>query len=134
MGGGRLKKTVLWTNASPTASAGFVEQNVNLSKSLANYKYIGIKYSLNNIQSYINNATTVYWSVEEYIASSGTPKNHLALTAYNYSENTHYYYFRDTYPNSNTQIHFRPCYRLTPSGTTSSQPLADIPLEIIGLK
>lgn len=121
-GGGELKETTLWTNSSPTNS--FSAQDVTLSQSIDNYKYISVHYKrINSGDIY----SAVIYEKEEFKQLTGTdPLMFYGVLGYNSGGADCYRKF--TYL-TDTKIHF---YNATRGGGANSGLL--IPTKVCGLK
>ena len=121
---GALSATSLWTNSSPTSN--FSGQSVSLSSSIANYKYIGIKYrastSLTTEMEFLVTPATLQKSL------STANNNTLTFGARNSSNQR---YDRGVTYTSNTSLTFTEASRVNTSGTNNG---FCIPTKITGYK
>ena len=120
--GGKMSETVLWTNSAPTSN--FEAQNVTLSKSINDYKYIKIVWRF----STTNTATTSLLIPVSDIGSLGPYANDSLLM---FGSVPGSYYARAVYKVSNTSMNIGGAYALNTAGLSNN--LA-IPYQIIGLK
>lgn len=126
-GGGdaQYTETSLWTNQSPTGN--FSGQNVTLSDSIDNYKYVSIKYRASISVADEANVIVLVSDLKKSVGHNST--NHIAIeTGAQYSSGT-IISRMVTYVNSTT-IGFSMAYQL--NAATSNAGWA-IPLEILGL-
>lgn len=125
---GGMSETVLWTNSSPTSN--FATQNVTLSESIDNYKYIKFQIRPSRTNGQGNEIGCII-SVEDFKKTPYPPttqyNTHLAFGA----RNTNVEYTRAVWYVSDTQVHIEAAWQ---TGTTTSSPQVLIPLEIIGMR
>ena len=126
-GGGKYTETSLWTNANPSASAGFAAQTVTLSESIDNFKYIAFKYKFNNATDSILTSVFTVEDVKKSVLSTST---HHSVIELGIQDSSNYYLARPVGYVNSTSIQFLTSYRL--NGAASSANGA-IPLEILGL-
>ena len=125
-GGGKMKETVLWTNATPTSdfSAGYIDFSDNIS----NYKFISIKVRTN---INISDAIDYYYDVSQIanITSASTyPKIYIGY----YANST--FYYRDSFYQNDTRISISNCYYNKTNTTPATSNAAVIPVSISGWK
>ena len=127
-GGGRYNETSLWTNPSPTSD--FAGQEVTLSDSIENYKYIKINFAYATSYNTGKCNTSVVFSVDDFknmTYSTNDRHNIGALSVQNQSNTA---YNRILFYVSNTAVRFGTCYQ---QGTNTASNANSIPLEILGL-
>ena len=127
-GGGRYTETSLWTNQSP--SSDFAGQEVTLSDSIENYKYIKINYAYATSYNTGKCNTSIVVSVDDFknmTYSTNDRHNIGALSVQNQSNTA---YNRILFYVSNTAVRFGTCYQ---QGTNTASNANSIPLEILGL-
>lgn len=128
-GGQQYTETSLWTNSSP--SSAFSGQDVTLSESIDNFKYIAVKYKATTTSTSDSQMGTVIYKAED-IKKATSPSAALqpvgAFGNLN-ANNTNYFYRYIVYKGSTT-LYLSNSYSINASGNNTS--LA-IPLEILGL-
>ena len=122
-GGGKYTETSLWTNSSPTSD--FATQNVTLSDSIDNYKYIKIVW-----KAYKSATTTssVIVLVNDFKSFNYVANYTVGSLASNNSSNQPY--ARRYVYVSDTVIGFHDALRIYAAATSNDMA---IPLEILGL-
>lgn len=126
--GEQYTETVLWTNPSPTAS--FTAQNVTLSDSLSNYKYIGIKLAYGTSYNTGEYLTTILLTVADFRKGgydTSVRRNNMALGIISDANKS---YGRTVYYIDDTSVRFATCYQVASSTTANNNA---IPLEILGI-
>lgn len=120
-GGGTLTGTTLWTNSTPAVS--FVSQQITLSQSVENFRYIGIKYRA----SISNDATIeiILTPTDLQKSVSGSTEPRISMSA----NNSSYRYDRGVAYDNTTHITFGQANRN--GGTGNNNGLA-IPTEVTG--
>lgn len=128
-GGGRYTETSLWTNLSPTSN--FSGQDVTLSESIDNFKYIAVKFKSTTTSSSDSQMATVIYKVEDIKKATSPSAALQPVSAFGNlnSGNTNYNYRYIVYKGSTT-LFIANAYSINASGSNSA--LA-IPLEILGL-
>lgn len=128
-GGGRYNETSLWTNSSPTSNFG--GQDVTLSESIDNFKYIAVKFKSTTTSSSDSQMATVIYKVEDVKKATNPSAALQPVSAFGNlnSGNTNYNYRYIVYKGSTT-LFIANAYSINASG--SNNALA-IPLEILGL-
>lgn len=122
-GGGDLTETTLWTNSSPNSSASGI--TASLSSSIANYKYIGIRYKANTSSSASTSELIVKpENLRKSTAAASVPR--VAICSDNSSS---YFYVRGIVYGSDTSLSFTNALRVNTSGSDSS---LSIPTSIVG--
>lgn len=125
-GGGSLKETVLWTNASPTAA--FNNQTVTLSEDMTHFDYIKIIFLQNSSDTPLKYLTVIH-PVDEFantglsgsVISGGVGYNQsIAMWSRSYAHA------------SDTSVQFSKLLRM--SGTSAGSQNICIPQSISGLK
>lgn len=120
-GGGKYTETSLWTNSAPTSS--FAGQDVTLSESFDNYKYVKVRYKL----STTNNTEAALIVTSDDLKKSLGGDNQININFGGRTTTTRDRIIR--YVNTTT-LTFTVAYHLNGT-TTSTSDL--IPLEILGL-
>lgn len=128
-GGGKYTETSLWTNSSPTSN--FSGQDVTLSESIDNFKYIAVKFKSTTTSSSDSQMATVIYKVEDVKKATSPSAALQPVSAFGNlnSGNTNYNYRYIVYKGSTT-LFIANAYSINASGSNSA--LA-IPLEILGL-
>ena len=128
-GGGKYTETSLWTNPSPTSN--FSGQDVTLSESIDNFKYIAVKFKSTTTSSSDSQMATVIYKVEDIKKATSPSAALQPVSAFGNlnSGNTNYNYRYIVYKGSTT-LFIANAYSINASGNNSA--LA-IPLEILGL-
>lgn len=122
-GGGRYTETSLWTNSAPTSN--FADQNVTLSDSITNYKYIAIRIRFSTTES--ASATTIVSTSDFVTMTNTTTSGHpLCFVGGRYSN----VYERAVYYVDATTVKFGSSFQ---QNSTSVSNGTVIPLEILGL-
>lgn len=128
-GGGKYTETSLWTNPSPTSDfAG--GQNVTLSDSISNYKYIKINFAYAASYNTGKCNTSIVISTDDFkdmTYNTNDRRNGVSLSCQNTSNTA---YSRMAIYISDTTVRFGTCYQV-PTNTTANANC--IPLEILGL-
>ena len=121
-GGGRYTETSLWTNPSP--SSGFATQDVTLSQSMDNFKYLAFKVSNGsaNFKAIV--------SVAEFKTMPLSGANAFAIFPGNANSAGNTYFARFVTYKNTTTVNITTGYQL---GGTSQNNTYSIPLEILGL-
>lgn len=120
-GSEQYTETVLWTNPSPTAS--FAGQNVTLSDSITNYKYMKITWKTTTSDTAYSSAYVLVSDLASMTATNGSRFMSISCMSTNvYKRNVTY--------NSATSIGISTSYRENASGSNNG---VNIPLEILGV-
>ena len=121
IGGKKYSETSLWTNPSPTSN--FATQNIILSESMTNYKYLLVKWKTDTSTNQIG----------EIIVPVDNFKSQTVSPYYNYPamETNSANYFRAFVYTSDTQIMMANCFKL--NGGTTAYNQYNIPTEVLGL-
>ena len=121
-----LVGTTLWTNSSPTSSVS-ANTNATLSKSIANFKYISVKYRVSTSNSTTYESGLVKTS--DYSASGGSSYPLSRPLWLGVKTNSSDNYSRAVNYNSNTSVTFSGCVKF---GATTISNTYCIPIQIIG--
>lgn len=122
-----MTEVELWANPSPTNN--FADQNITLSDSINNYKFIKITHA--DHKTLINNPISFYVVPSDFvktIAALGNPS--YALGAFVISGGGTQRWVRQLFYVDATTIHFNTAERCNTSGTDAAYA---IPLSIIGI-
>lgn len=126
--GEQYTETVLWTNPDPTSN--FTGQNVTLSDSLSNYKYIGIRFAYGTSYKtgeYISTLLETVADFRKFGYGTGVRRNGLAICI---SDEKNKSYERLCIYVSDTSVHFDPCNQVASSTQANGNA---VPLEILGI-
>lgn len=127
-GGGRYKETSLWTNSAPTS--GFAGQEVTLSDSIDNYKYIKINYAYAASYNTGKCNTSIIVSVDDFKKMTYNTSDRHNIGSLSVQNQANVAYNRILFYVSNTTVRFGTCYQ---QGTNTASNTNNIPLEILGL-
>ena len=122
-GGGRYTETSLWTNASPTSS--FAAQDVTLSDSIDNYKYIAIKYKFDTSSNVEGSVIFLVSDIKKSVQGVDTIVSCIGASPQGIAN-----YARRVFYTSNTKIRIETATAMNKTGTSTAYV---IPLEILGL-
>lgn len=125
-GGAKYTETSLWTNPSP--SNAFAQQDVTLSESFTDYKYLKIKYRFSTTDAREYYVVYPQESVASAVASSNDCR--LSWQEYNLSVTGNYVRFAYRPDTTTTSLNITNARQV--SGTSTSNNYL-IPLEILGL-
>jgi len=126
--GEQYTETVLWTN--PDTSATFTAQNVTLSESMGNYKYIGIRFAYGTSYKtgeYISTLLETVADFRKFGYSTSVRRNGTAICI---SDANNKAYERMCMYISDTSVRFGTCYQAASSTQANGNA---IPLEILGV-
>lgn len=126
--GEQYTETVLWTN--PDTSATFAAQNVTLSDSLSNYKYIGIRFAYGTSYKtgeYISTLLETVADFRKFGYNTSVRRNGTAICI---SDASNKAYERMCIYISDTSVRFNTCYQSASNTQANSNA---IPLEILGI-
>lgn len=129
-GGAEYTETSLWTNQSP--SSAFSGQDVSLSESIDNFKYIAVRYKSTTTSSEEGSqAARVIYLVEDVKKATSPSAALEPVSAFgNLNSNNSNYFYRYIVYKGSTTLFLSNSYSINASGNNTS--LA-IPLEILGL-
>ena len=124
--GEQYTETVLWTNPSPTAN--FSPQDVTLSQSIDNFKYIKFTYKA---VSTVDTVSSEIISTADLNATTNVHNNYaLGLCGFGNVSGSLKPWCRIVYHVNSTTIHFNPARTINEANTNDGRL---IPLEIIGV-
>ena len=128
--GEQYTETSLWTNQSP--SSAFSGQDVSLSESIDNFKYIAVRYKSTTTSSAEGSqAARVIYLVEDVKKATSPSAALEPVSAFgNLNSNNSNYFYRYIVYKGSTTLFLSNSYSINASGNNTS--LA-IPLEILGL-
>lgn len=126
-GGGALTETTLWSNNAPTTATG--SKTVTLSESIANYKYVKIKWRLTTTSS-VNNEILI--PINQFKKSLSDAQSCIISISGRWELSGSYVtYMRRVYYVSNTSVTFSSGAQV---GGTATNTAYIIPLSISGVK
>lgn len=124
--GEQYTETVLWTNPSPTAN--FSTQDVTLSQSIDNFKYI--KFTYKGVST-VDTVSSEIISTADLNATTNVHNNYaLGLCGFGNVSGSLKQWCRIIYHVNSTTIHFNPARTINEANTNDGRL---IPLEILGI-